>query len=104
MTIQQMIEAKRDELLKNPELGHAFREKAIKAIHAGIGTAAWNEYMAQFASTPAQLARLQSTDTDGDDPYIPRARAYLVANAVCTPGTISNLPFGIDDKLDVNLT
>lgn len=78
------------------------REKAVAAIGSGIGSAEWTVYMQQFANTPQQLARLTATDGTAQDPTLKLARAYLVANAVCGPGTLTNLDLtvdGIDDGL-----
>lgn len=78
------------------------REKAVAAIGSGIGSAEWTAYMQQFANTPQQLARLTATDGTAQNPELKLARAYLVANAVCGPGTLTNLDLtvdGIDDGL-----
>jgi hypothetical protein len=78
------------------------RERAVAAIGSGIGSAEWKEYMQQFADTPQQLARLTATDGTAQNPSLKLARAYLVANAVCGPGTLTNLDLtvdGIDDGL-----
>jgi hypothetical protein len=108
MSIRVRIEAKQREVIeaseaKNTLPGDILREQAVKAMYGGFGSAAWNEYMAQFASTPRELARLQTRQTDSGDDYLDRARAYLVANAICFPGTATGFLRGIDDALDQNL-
>ena|ERR1041385_2934978 len=76
---------------------------AIAAIYKGFGSPEWNIYMHRFAKTPAELARLTTTATDDCHPYIAQSRAYLVANAVCFPGTTDSFEQGIEDYLDRTL-
>ena len=65
--------------------------KAAAAIQGGINSAAWHQYMQQYAETAGELARLKGTDGTLNDPDLSMRRAYLVANAVCAPGTTSTL-------------
>jgi hypothetical protein len=109
MSIRAEIEAKQRQVVEaskaeNTVPGDMLREQAVRAMYGGFGSKAWNEYMAQFATTPQELARLQTRETDGGDDYLDRARAYLVANAICFPGTATGFLRGIDDALDQNLT
>ncbi len=65
--------------------------KAVAAIQGGISSAAWHEYMSQYAEDANQLARLKGTDGTLNDPELSMRRAYLVSNAVCAPGTTDRL-------------
>jgi hypothetical protein len=72
--------------------------KAVAAIQGGIQSLAWEEYMRQFTDNgnPDQLARLKGTDGTLDDLALSVKRAYLVANAVCAPGSTDQLDRGVD--------
>ena len=71
------------------EISQRVKQGAISAILGGA--ADWVAYMNIFAKTPEELARLIPIDGTEDDPEKREARAYLVANAVCTPGTATGL-------------
>jgi hypothetical protein len=102
MTIQRMIEQIQDRIKNEPGFGDELRTLAIKAMYGGIQSDDWKAYMGFFASSPPQLMRL--TTFDGDQfPYVRQARCYLVANAMCLPGTDTTLQNGIGDILDVTL-
>lgn len=105
MAIEDNIRAKQAAIKqdKTGKLGDAIRNQAISAIYSGMDSPEWKTYMQNFANTPEELARLTSRDGDGCHPYIPLARAYLVANAVCLPGTTDNLLQGIEGILDKTL-
>lgn len=100
MTIEDNIRAVQAEVQQNPDRGDDLRKLAIDAIYGGLGSPKWEEYMRNFAATPAQLARLTTRDDDGCHPYIKQARCYLVANATCLPGTDTQMLNGIDGFLD----
>jgi hypothetical protein len=87
-------------------LGNDLRERAQAAILAGQGqNAAWEAYMELFtvpappAIHDAQLARLIPTDGTNDGPR-QKARAYLVSNAMCAPGTTGTLDTNVTGTLD----
>lgn len=103
MSIKDNIAAVQAQAKADADEANRIKADAIEAIYKGFGSAEWNMYMHRFAKSPAQLARLTTRDTDGCHPYIPQARAYLVANAVCFPGTTDGLPQGIEDYLDRTL-
>lgn len=103
MSIRQKIEAKRDEIIKDPSKGHTLREKAIAAVYKGIESDEWKAYMGEYGFDATELARMTNRTVESCDPYIDQARAYLLTNAVCTPGTAKNLLFGIGDILDNSL-
>lgn len=111
MAIEDKLRAKQQEVLQDQtgKKGDTLRNQAIAAIYSGMlspdGTLSpeWKAYMEQFANTPAELARLTSRDGDGCHPYIPLARAYMVANAVCLPGTTNNFLQGIEGIIDKTL-
>lgn len=106
MTIRANIEARIEqiqaELDANPnELGEISKKVKEGAINAIMGGAAdWVSYMSLFANTPAELARLIPSDGTEDDPNMREARAYLVANAICAPGTATGLIDNVFDRLD----
>ncbi|HKP71461.1 MAG TPA: hypothetical protein VJT82_00895 [Pyrinomonadaceae bacterium] len=102
MSIEDQIRAVQAEVRRNPDRGDELREQAIAAIYGGLGSVAWNDYMRNFnfAGTPAQLARLTTRDEDHCHPYIAQARAYLVANPTCLPGTDLRMLDGITGFLD----
>jgi hypothetical protein len=62
-------------------------EASEKAITKGMGTPEWEAYMALFADSAEQLERLTTTNLDGTNNWLPRARAYIAANGVCSPIT-----------------
>ena len=83
-------------------LGPRLQAAAVKAIYAGFGKEDWINFMQYFASTKKQLLRLTTRDLDCHD-YTAQARAYLVVNSTCLPGTNDNMMQGIDDYLDRTL-
>jgi hypothetical protein len=105
MAIEDNIRAVQAEVQQDQtgKKGDNLRNLAIAAIYSGIGSPEWNTYMDNFANTPTELARLRTRDGDGCHPYIPLARAYLVANAVCLPGTTGRLLDGIEGIIDKTL-
>jgi hypothetical protein len=74
------------------------KRKGLDAILGG--PVEWVRYMKEFAKTPEELARLIPTDGTHDRADMNDARAYLIANAPCTPETVSKLIFGVTDILD----
>jgi hypothetical protein len=68
-------------------LGEAIGLAAERALTKGMESDEWKDYMALFADSAEQLQRLTTTDLDGTNAWLPRARAYIVANAICAPGT-----------------
>jgi hypothetical protein len=83
-------------------LGPKLQKAAVKAVYSGIGGDDWKKFMRFFASTEKQLLRLTTRDLDCHD-YTEQARAYLVVNSTCLPGTDDNMMQGIDDYLDRTL-
>lgn len=77
------------------------RRKALVAIRKGAnGSAEWKDYMQEFATTPAELARLLPTDGSESDAGMNDARAYLVAKAPCGTDTVTTFEKGISALLD----
>ena len=66
------------------DIGKAAEEAILEGMKQG---GKWEAYMALFADSDEQLRRLTTTDLDGDDEWLPRAKAYLVSNAICAPFT-----------------
>lgn len=106
MAISDNILAIQTRIQNDQDFAAEFRRQAIEAIHAGVGTLPWNTYMNHFvddpatAATPTQLARLTTTDGDATAAYLREARAYLLGNGLCIPGTDTGLPQGIGNLLD----
>ena len=73
---------------------------ATKAILGGATD--WVNYMSLFAdpANPLELARLIPTDGTTDDKR-QTARAYLVANGMCTDATTPNLQMRVNKDLDL---
>ncbi len=106
MSISANIEAIQTRIQNDSGFAADFRRQAIEAIHAGINSEPWNTYMGHFVddpatlSTPGQLARLTDDAADPSLAYLREARAYLLGNAICIPGTGTGLGQGIDLLLD----
>jgi hypothetical protein len=104
MTILQKI----DEVIatektdQTGQISSKLQDEAVAAILGGIKSDAWKTYMKNFADTPEQLARLTAEDPKDpatNDPYIRKALAYLVSNAVCGLDTVTRLRDRLDDGL-----
>ncbi len=102
LSIEDQIREIQGRVKENPDLGDELREQAIDAFYEGFGSKKWITYMKNFnfAGTPAQLARLTTRDEDHCHPYIAQARVYLVANAMCLPGTDTKMLDGVTGFLD----
>ena len=97
--IQAMAEAVVDEGApsKTAQELHGLATKAILG-----GATDWVNYMSLFAdpANPLELARLIPTDGTTDDKR-QTARAYLVANGMCTDATTPNLQMRVNKDLDL---
>ena len=106
MTIRDNILAVQTRIQNDPDFAAEFRRQAVEAVHAGIGQPAWTTYMSNFVDSPAtptsaaQLARLTSPADDLTITYLREARAYLMGNGICIPGTATGLGQGIGLFLD----
>ena len=102
MSIEDQIRSVQAKVKQDPKCGDELRKQAIEAIYGGLESDAWRDYMRNFnfAGTPEQLARLTTRDEDHCHPYIKQARAYLVANSTCLPGTDLKMLDGVTDFLD----
>lgn len=69
------------------DLGEKVGKAAERAMLAGINSNEWKDYMSLFADSADELKRLTTNELDGENDYLPRMRVYIVANAVCAPGT-----------------
>lgn len=85
----------KDKETKGGQLAQALSALAVEAIMSGLGKPAWVKYMSIFADNDAQL-KLLTQATEGEDPYLPRSRAYIVSNAVCAAGTNTATTNGVD--------
>ena len=107
MTIKANIEEKIQELkterAQTPpgEVGPKNTEVKALAIAAILGEKEdFIAYMKLFAKTPDELARLIPTDGTENDEKKREARAYLVSNAICAPGTTTQLLENVTGRLD----
>jgi hypothetical protein len=102
MSIRNNIEKMQKKAEKDAKFATEIKNQAIAAIYSGIADkdGAWSKYMSNFVDTPEQLARLTKTDEDKTIPYLKEARAYLVGNAVCFPGTTTGTLQGVNNLLD----
>jgi hypothetical protein len=101
--IAQLQQEKQEmELLEPPnQIGPKAKELKELAISAVLGDrASFIAYMKLFAKTPDELARLLPTDGTENHPQKREARAYLVSNAICAPGTATGLIDNVTVRLD----
>jgi len=76
------------------------RELSTAAILQGNGSQAWIDYMNLFATTEQELDHLIPRDaTTTDD--LQKARAYLVANGMCSVGTTRQLLNNVGNRLNI---
>ena len=79
-------------------LGAKIGKLAVDAIMGGIKDPAWAKYMSLFADNADQL-KLLTQPVEGEDSYLPEARAYIVSNAVCAAGTNTFTRARVSDQL-----
>jgi hypothetical protein len=105
MSIQSNIEEIMGQVAGgDTQLGDEIQQQAVAAIMAGHGSQEWQDYMARFSQSPAELARLLATDNTANQFEMDLARTTLVANGTCGATTTGfHLSDGVDDKLDENL-
>lgn len=92
-------------LITTTPIATELRVKATAAIIAGQfnegdPTADWITYMQLFATTEQELAQLIPTNGTTDE-VRQKARAYLVANGMCSMGTGTNIANGVANRLDL---
>ena len=68
----------------------------------GNVTQQWDTYMRIIvgSDSPKQLARLNLNDDQATDLIVKKSVAYVVANALCAPGTNGNTGAGTNTTLD----
>lgn len=96
MKIIDKVRLVKAELKLDDAKANANAIKAMKAIHGGIHSTAWEEYVTQFATTADQLARLKGTDGSLNDQNLSIKRGYLAANAMCGAGSTDELDRQVD--------
>lgn len=99
--IEDEIEARRLDPRAATPVSTELQDKVKAAMIGGRASAAWRDFMNLFASNAAELARLIPTDGTETDAGKEKARAYLVANTVCTIGTTGLLIKTVTTKLDL---
>jgi hypothetical protein len=67
------------------EYGRLVGDAAEAAMIKGMISEEWKNYMSLFADSADQFKRLTTTELDGNDEWLPRVRAYIVANGICAP-------------------
>jgi len=81
------------------DLADRISAAAVEAIMKGIGTHEWEKYMALFCDTKEELAQLTVVrETDND--YMPKMRAYIVANSVCAADTATETAAGVNEAVE----
>jgi len=104
--VREMAEKIDDEVNTHPPDANNLRSPTAREIHALAtnailgGMQDWVAYMTKFAKTPEELARLIPTDGTTDDHYR-SARAYLVANGMCTDETTPHMQMRVGNDLDL---
>jgi hypothetical protein len=84
-------------------LGVQLGQASEEAITNGMGSPKWEAYMALFADSAEQLARLTTNSLDGNNQWLQRARAYIAANGVCAPVTDGATVKGLDGIGDIDV-
>lgn len=98
MSIIDKVVAKREAMKadKTGELARQNRDRAVRAMMAGIGEKnEWADYMRQFADPGDELRRLTVRD-DASTDELKAKRAYIVGNAICGSGTPGNFHMGVN--------
>jgi hypothetical protein len=94
---QEALRFEAGEIIETP-IATEVRTKSTLAIIQGQPNAAWRDYMQLFATSGAELDRLVVNDGNADRQ---QARAYLVANGMCSMGTGRRLPNGVGNRLNL---
>jgi hypothetical protein len=104
--VRDIAETIDDEVHTNEPDADGIRSPTAKRLH-GLAMAAilggsedWVAYMNEFAKTPTEMARLVPTD-GSISPKQRAARAYLVANGMCTDETTPHTQMHVDKDLDI---
>lgn len=92
----------KDKETRGGELAEALSKLAVEAIMEGVGKPAWRKYMSIFADNPDQL-KLLSEPGNPEPDYLPKVRAYIVANAVCAAGTNTATTNGLSPQMKSSL-
>ena len=82
------------------DLADRISKAAVEAIMKGIGTHEWDKYMALFCDTKEELAQLTVVRRETDHDYMPKMRAYIVANAVCAADTGTETAAGVNESVE----
>jgi hypothetical protein len=104
--VREVSEKIDDEVNANPPDANGLRSTTAKEIHTLAtnailgGMQEWVAYMSKFAKTPEELARLIPIDGSTDDKHR-SARAYLVANGMCTDETTPHMQMRVTNELDL---
>lgn len=64
MAASATVQAVVDRAVAEPEFAEELRAQALRAIHAGAGSAEWREYFSQFAPSPEQLQAMSGATED----------------------------------------
>lgn len=104
--IIEMVRAKKKSMLTKGNAGEGTRNAmlASAAIHGGVRSAAWRNYMMQFIEQDPlgkpvdqrQLDRLLATDGTLGDPQMDIHRAYMLGNGPCATTTTDTFTLTVD--------
>lgn len=81
------------------DLAERIGRAAVAAITKGLKSDEWKRYMALFCDTKEELAQL-TVVRDNEDDYMPKMRAYIVANAVCAADTGTEVAAGVNEDIE----
>ena len=109
--IIEMVRAKKASMKKGSTEATQNAVLASAAIHGGVRSPAWRNYMMQFVeqnprgtpADPKQLERLLATDGTLGDPQMDLHRAYLLGNGPCGSTTTDTFTLGVD-TIDLDLS
>jgi hypothetical protein len=93
----------KDKETRDGELADALSKLAVAAIMEGFGKPAWRKYMSVFADNPEQLTLLTEPAGNPEPDYLPKVRAYIVANAVCAAGTNTATTNGLTPQMKASI-
>jgi hypothetical protein len=81
------------------DLARRIGDAAVAAITKGMKSKEWKQYMALFCDTKQELAQL-TVERGSDHDYMPKMRAYIVANAVCAADTGTEVAALVNENIE----
>jgi hypothetical protein len=74
-----------EQLKADPKFEDAFKQKALAAVEAGLGSPEWDALVSSFAESPEELIQL------GGSGLAPEARAALGTTTITTCTTLTSV-------------